>query len=71
MQPRATAWYTHRAAVSVQMVRDDVAEGTHTGSSSVTKGLLWLKRWVPGKCKRQARCMMGWWCVGVHWGGGE
>lgn len=27
-----------------QMVRDDVAVGTHTGSSSVTKGLLWLKR---------------------------
>lgn len=27
-----------------QMVRDDVAAGTHTGSSSVTKGLLWLKR---------------------------
>ncbi len=25
-------------------VRDDVAAGTHTGSSSVTKGLLWLKR---------------------------
>lgn len=29
-----------------QMVRDDVAAGTHTGSSSVTKGLLWLKRCV-------------------------
>lgn len=27
-----------------QMVRDDVAVGTHTGSNSVTKGLLWLKR---------------------------
>lgn len=27
-----------------QMVRDDVAAGTHTGGSSVTKGLLWLKR---------------------------
>ena len=27
-----------------QMVRDDVAAGTHTGASSVTKGLLWLKR---------------------------
>ncbi|KAL4855989.1 Importin beta-like SAD2 [Chlorella vulgaris] len=27
-----------------QMVRDDVAAGTHTASSSVTKGLLWLKR---------------------------
>ena len=27
-----------------QLVRDDVAAGTHTASSSVTKGLLWLKR---------------------------
>ena len=27
-----------------QMVRDDVAAGTHTASTSVTKGLLWLKR---------------------------
>ncbi|GAB4818195.1 hypothetical protein N2152v2_005241 [Parachlorella kessleri] len=27
-----------------QMVRDDVAAGSHMGSSSVTKGLLWLKR---------------------------
>jgi hypothetical protein len=27
-----------------QMVLDDVAAGTHTASSSVTKGLLWLKR---------------------------
>lgn len=26
------------------MVRDDVAAGTHTDNSSVTKGLLWLKR---------------------------
>lgn len=31
-------------ADAFQMVRDDVAAGTHTGSSSVTKGLLWLKR---------------------------
>lgn len=27
-----------------QIVRDEVAEGTHGGSSSCTKGLLWLKR---------------------------
>lgn len=30
-----------------QIVRDEVAEGTHTGSSSCTKGLLWLKRCAP------------------------
>lgn len=32
------------------MVRDDVAAGTHTDNSSVTKGLLWLKRCVT--CRR-------------------
>ena len=27
-----------------QIVRDEVKQGTHTGSSSCTNGLLWLKR---------------------------
>ena len=34
-----------------QMVRDDVAAGTSAGSASVTKGLLWLKRWVGKKAR--------------------
>lgn len=29
-----------------QILRDEVASGEHTGSSSCTKGLLWLKRLV-------------------------
>ncbi|KAL4433929.1 hypothetical protein ABPG75_000370 [Micractinium tetrahymenae] len=31
-------------ADALAMVQDDVAAGTHTDNSSVTKGLLWLKR---------------------------
>jgi hypothetical protein len=44
-----------------QMVLDDVAAGTHTASSSVTKGLLWLKRCVPGCCST-----LPGWCAAVH-----
>lgn len=29
-----------------QILRDEVAQGSNTSSSSCTKGLLWLKRWA-------------------------
>jgi Ca2+:H+ antiporter len=38
------------------MVRDDVAAGTNTGSSSVMKGLLWLKRCA---CAAASVCLPG------------
>ena len=36
------------------MVRDEVAAGTQGGSSSCTKGLLWLKRCALGLCQQNA-----------------
>ena len=45
---RAAAKPAEYEADVFAMVRDDVAAGTHTISTSVTKGLLWLKRCATG-----------------------